>query len=85
MRSCGISRLNYRDDNPCSGIGPVLGLQQDLVRHMPALPHRDVAATVETVRASQAAPVVKLAFEFLVLAAARGDWVKRAARRTRGT
>ena len=81
MRSCGISRLNYRDDNPCSGIGPVLGLQQDLVRHMPALPHRDVAATVETVRASQAAPVVKL----LVLAAARGDWVKRAARRTRGT
>ena len=63
--------LNYRDDNPCSRIGPILGPQQDLVRHMPALPHRDVATVVETVRASRAAPVVKLAFEFLVLTAAR--------------
>ena len=63
--------LNYRDDNPCSRIGPVLGPQQDLVQHMLALPHRDVAATVEKVRASGAAPVVKLAFEFLVLTAAR--------------
>ena len=32
--------LNYRDDNPCSRIGPVLGPQQDLVQHMRALPHR---------------------------------------------
>ena len=31
--------LNYRDDNPCSRIGPVLGPQQDLVQHMRALPH----------------------------------------------
>ena len=52
--------LNYRDDNPCSRIGPVLGPQQDLVQHMRALPHQDVAAVVETVRASCAAPVVKL-------------------------
>ena len=70
--------LNYRDDNPCSRIGPVLGPQQDLVRHMPALPHRDVAATVETVRTSGAAPVVKLAFEFLVLTAARSGEVRGA-------
>ena len=70
--------LNYRDDNPCSRIGPILGPQQDLVRHMPALPHRDVAAVVETVRASGAAPVVKLAFEFLVLTAARSGEVRGA-------
>ena len=70
--------LNYRDDNPCSRIGPILGPQQDLVRHMPALPHRDVAAVVETVRAARAAPVVKLAFEFLVLTAARSGEVRGA-------
>ena len=70
--------LNYRDDNPCSRIGPVLGPQQDLVQHVPALPHRDVAAVVETVRASGAAPVVKLAFEFLVLTAARSGEVRGA-------
>ena len=53
--------------------------QRDLVRHMPALPHRDVAAVVETVRASRAAPpVVKLAFEFLVLTAARSGEVRGA-------
>ena len=70
--------LNYRDDDPCSRIGPILGPQQALVRHMPALPHRDVAATVETVRASGAAPVVKPAFEFLVLTAARSGEVRGA-------
>ncbi len=68
--------LNYRDDNPCSRLGPILGPQQDLVRHMPALPHRDMAATVERVRALGAAPVVKLAFEFLVLTAARSGEVR---------
>ena len=70
--------LNYRDDNPCSRIGPVLGPQQDLVQHMRALPHRDVAAVVQRVRASGAAPVVKLAFEFLVLTAARSGEVRGA-------
>ena len=70
--------LNYRDDNPCSRIGPVLGPQQDLVQHMRALPHRDVAAVVETVRASGAALGVKLAFEFLVLTAARSGEVRGA-------
>ncbi len=70
--------LNYRDDNPCSRIGPILGSQRDLVQHMRALPHRDVVAVVETVRASSAAPVVKLAFEFLVLTAARSGEVRGA-------
>ena len=53
---------------PCDRILPVLGPQRDIVQHMRALPHRDVAAAVETVRVSAAAaPAVKLAFEFLAL------------------
>ena len=70
--------LNYRDDNPCRRIGPVLGPQQDLVQHMRALPHRDVAAVVEKVRASKATATVRLAFEFLVLTAARSGEVRGA-------
>ena len=58
--------LNYSDDNPRSRIWPILSPQQDLVRHTPALPHRDLVATVDTVRTSGAAPAVKLPFEFLV-------------------
>ncbi len=38
---------------------------------MRALPHRDVAAAIGTVRASRSTRAVKLAFEFLVLTAAR--------------
>ena len=70
--------LNYRDDNPCSRIGPVLGPQQDLVQHMRALPHRDAAAAVAKVRASKVIPTVKLAFEFLVLTAGRSGEVRGA-------
>ena len=37
--------------------------------HRQALPHREVAAALVTVRASDATPIVTLAFEFLVLTA----------------
>ena len=67
-----------RADNPCDRIGPVLGPQQNLVQHMRALPHRDVAAAIGAVQASGAPPVVKLAFEFLVLTAARSGEVRGA-------
>ena len=70
--------MELRSDNPCDRIGAVLGPQNDLVRHMQALPHREVAAAVETVRLSRATPTVKLAFEFLVLTAARSAEVRRA-------
>ena len=60
------------------GIEELLGPQQDLVQHMRALPHRGVASAIETVRASGAVPVVKLAFEFLVLTAARSAEVRLA-------
>ncbi len=68
--------MNLRSDNPCARVLPVLGKQNEVVRHMRALPHRDVAAAVAAVRASDAAEAVRLAFEFLVLTAARWGEVR---------
>jgi len=70
--------MNLRTDNPCDRLGPVLGKQNEVVRHMRALPHRDVAAALSTVQASNAAEAVKLAFEFLILTAARWGEVRGA-------
>ncbi len=70
--------LGHRDDNPCDRIGPALGPQGDLVQHMRALPHREVAGAIERVRASRAWAGTKLAFEFLVLTAARSGEVRGA-------
>ena len=70
--------MEYRIDNPCDRIGPVLGTQQKVVRHMQALPNREVAAAIGTVRGSTALGAAKLAFEFLVLTAARWGEVRRA-------
>ena len=68
--------MEYRIDNPCDRIGPVLGPQHDVTEHMRALPHRDVAAAIRTVQAAKAPEVAKLAFEFLVLTAARWSEVR---------
>ena len=70
--------MDLRPDNPCDRIGPVLGSQGNAVQHMRALPHGEVAAALRTVRASNARPVVKLAFEFLVLTATRSGEVRGA-------
>ena len=70
--------MDLRPDNPYDRIGPVLGAQGNAVRHMRALPHGEVASTLRTVRASRARPVVKLAFEFLVLTATRSGEVRGA-------
>ena len=68
--------MEYRIDNPSDRIGPVLGAQHDVTEHMRALPHREVAAAIRTVRAATALPAAKLAFEFLVLTAARWGEVR---------
>ena len=68
--------MEFRTDNPCDRLGPVLGAQDAVVQHMRALPHREVASALETVRASEGMPVVKLVFEFLVLTAARWGEVR---------
>ena len=70
--------MEYRADDPCERIGATLGRQRDVVRHMRALPHAEVAEAVATVRASGATSAAKLAFEFLVLTAARSGEVRLA-------
>ena len=71
--------MELRNDNPCDRIGPVLGPQKALVEHMRAIPHHEVAAAIDAVRDSGAAPVVKIAFELLVLTATRSGEVRLAA------
>ena len=68
--------MEFRIDNPCDRIGPVLGPQQDVTEHMQALPHREAGAVIRTVRASAAVPAARLAVEFLVLTAARWGEVR---------
>ena len=68
--------MEFRIDNPCDRIGPVLSPQQDVVEHLRALPHGEVAAAIRTVQAATAPDVAKLAFEFLVLTAARWGEVR---------
>ncbi|MCY4658419.1 MAG: integrase arm-type DNA-binding domain-containing protein [Acidobacteria bacterium] len=71
--------MDLRNDNPCDRVVPVLGPQNDIVTHRQALPHQEVAAAIETVRSSKSGqPAVKLAFEFLVLTAARSGEVRLA-------
>ena len=70
--------MDLRSGNPCDRIGPVLGLQGNGVRHMRALPHGEVAEAIRKVRGSKARPVVKLAFELLVLTATRSGEVRGA-------
>ena len=48
--------MEYRADNPCDRIGPVLGRQQENVEHMRALPHREVAAALERYRGRRRDP-----------------------------
>ena len=71
--------MEFRIDNPCDRIDPVLGPQHNVVQHMRALPHREVAAAIQTARASTVPLAVRLAFEFLVLTAARWGEVRDAA------
>ena len=71
--------MQHRPDNPAGdAVGQALGRQQAVVRHMRALPHGEVAAAVAAVRASQAWSGTRLAFEFLVLTAARSGEVRLA-------
>ena len=70
--------MELRAGNPCDRIGSVLGPQHAAAEHMQALPHREVAAAVAAVRRSGGVEVVKLAFELLVLTAARWGEIRGA-------
>ena len=68
--------MESRLDNPCDRIGPVLGPQHDVTEQMRALPYREVAAAIRTVQEATASDLAKLAFEFLVLTAAKWSEVR---------
>ncbi len=69
----------YRDDNPAGdAIGAALPKNGSPKQHQRALPHAKVGAAVRKVRASGAWSAAKLAFEFLVLTAARSGEVRGA-------
>ncbi len=70
--------MEMRHDNPCDRILPILGPQHEVVQHRQALPHGQVAAAIATMHTSRTMPAVKLAFEFLVLTAARSGEVRSA-------
>ena len=67
----------YRGDNPAGdAIGAALPKSNGPKQHMLAIPHGEVAAALARVRASGAWIGAKLAFEFLVLTAARSGEVR---------
>ena len=69
----------YRLDNPAGeAIGAALPKPGGVQRHHRALPYGEVADAIRTVRQSEAAVAVKLAFEFLVLTACRSGEVRGA-------
>ena len=70
----------YRADNPAGdAIGAALPKHNGKTKHHHrALPHGEVAAAIEAVRGSNAGRSAKLAFEFLVLTAARSGEVRLA-------
>ena len=69
----------HRPDNPaCDAVVAALPRHGGARKHHPAVPHAEVADAVATVRGSNASATVRLAFEFLVLTAARSGEVRGA-------
>ena len=68
----------HRVDNPCQGVDAALPRMGAKPRHHRALPYGQVAQALATVKASSAWVGTQLAFEFLMLTAARSGEVRRA-------
>ena len=69
----------HRDDNPAGeAIGAALPNHATPRKHQKALPHGEVGEALRKVQESNAWPATKLAFEFLVLTAARSGEVRGA-------
>ena len=70
---------NFRNDNPAGeAIAAALPKSNGGTRHFAALPHGEVGAAIEKIRQSGAHLGTKLAFEFLVLTAARSGEIRGA-------
>ena len=78
IMKCAIAQ-GHRQDNPAGeAIAVALPRNGAVRKHMAALPHGEVAGALAKVRASAAGTSTKLAFEFLVLTAARSGEVRLA-------
>ena len=64
--------------NPVGSIGDALPRQKKSDRHHAALPYAEVAGFIGKLRDGQAAPMTKLALEFLILTAARSTEARKA-------
>ena len=72
-------RTGLRDDNPTGdAITAALSKRANHMRHMPALPHGEVAGAIEAMKASSAWAGTKLCFELMVLTATRSGKVRGA-------
>ena len=58
-------------DNPVAGVAQVLPRHKAAPRHHAALPYAEVPAFIQDLRMADAAKPIQLAFEFLILTAAR--------------
>ena len=67
---------NMRQDNPVSAVARALPRRPRLKRHHPAVDNGAVPAVLELVRSSTANKSTRLAFEFMVLTAARAGEVR---------
>ena len=67
---------NMRQDNPVSAVAKALPRRPRLKRHHPAVDNGEVPAVLERVRRSTADNSTRLAFEFMVLTAARAGEVR---------
>ena len=65
-------------DNPVALIGDALPRYKKEQQHHPALPYTEVAQFIGKLRAGHIEPITKLAFEFLILTAARKTEVRTA-------
>jgi integrase len=64
--------------NPCIGVARELGTDHRRVRHHPAMPWKDVPSFIRELRQFPAHLTTKLAFEFMILTAARSGEVRGA-------
>jgi integrase len=65
-------------DNPTDGVSKVLPKQRGSRNHHAALPYQQLPTFLEAMKSSDAGEVVKLAFEFMILSAARTSEVLNA-------
>lgn len=69
----------YRDSNPAGeALTQVLPKADKVAAHFKALPYHEVSAAIEVIRQSEAYPVTKLLFEYIVLTAVRSGEGRRA-------